>query len=164
MESSRKYKKSLKDPDSEEHGYNYAIFLLGLSMRTQGEIEFKMKQRGYTSKVIGQVISRLLGDKYINDEEYAEVYIGNFKSYQTYGLFMIKKKMMLRRLPMELIESKLGELLTEKDELQIAKRYAEKKMGDLAGIKKLPYEEKQKFLRKLLTRGFRVNVATKLVG
>lgn len=162
MESSRKYKKILKEPDSYEHGYSYAIFLLGLSMRTEGEIVFKMKVRGYTPEVIAQVRKQLLADKYINDNEYAEVYLRNFKDYQTYGLYMIKKKMMLRRLPMELIETKLAELLTEEDELLIAKRYAEKKMGDLKEIKKLPYEERQKFMQKMLARGFRVNVVMKL--
>lgn len=162
MFSSRKSKKVLKQPDSFEHGYNYAIFLLGLSMRTQGEIEFKMKMRGYTAEVIEQVIEKLLADKYINDNEYAEVYIRNFKDYQTYGLFMIKKKMMERRLAPALIESKLSELFTEEDELVVAKRYAKKTFAKLADIKKLPYEEKQKFLRKLLSRGVRINVATKL--
>jgi regulatory protein len=163
MESSRKFKKALKEPDSAEHGYNYAIFLLGLSMRTQGEIEFKMKMRGYTEKVIAEVIARLLEDKYINDAEYADVYLGNFKTYQTYGLFMIKKKMLLKRLPRELIEAKLSELLTEEDELLIAQRYAEKKVANLAEIKKLPYEERQKFMGKLLARGFRIGVVTKLM-
>lgn len=164
IKSSRKPKKTLKEPDSVEHGYNYAIFLLGLSMRTAGEIEFKMKNRGYNPQVIKEVVEKLLEDKYLNDEEYAEVYIGNFKSYQTYGLYMIKKKMMERRLPRELIESKLEELLTEDDEMEIAKRYARKKFESLKDIKKLPYEEKQKFLRRILSRGFRVSVATKLTG
>jgi regulatory protein len=161
--SSRKPKKILKEPDSFEHGYNYAIFLLGLSMRTQGEIEFKMKQRGYNPEVIGKVIKQLLEDKYLNDGEYAEAYLANFKSYQTYGLYMIKKKMMLKRLPMELIEEKLAELLTEEDELLIAKKYAEKKIERVEDIKKLPYEEKQKFIQKLLGRGFRMNVVLKVL-
>lgn len=163
MFNSRKPNKKLKEPDSVEHGYNYAIFLLGLSMRTQGEIEFKMKTRGYAPEVISQVIKQLLEDKYLNDNEYAEVYLRNFKEYQTYGLYMIKKKMLLRRLPIKLIDEKLNELLTEEDELLIAKRYAEKKIEKLEEAKNLPYEERQKFIQKLLSRGFRINVATKVL-
>jgi regulatory protein len=164
MKSSRKPKKFLKEPDSFEHGYNYAIFLLGLSMRTTGEIEFKMKNRGYSTRVIKEVVEKLVTEKYLNDEEYAEVYINNFKSYQTYGLYMIKKKMIERRLPRELIEAKLEELLSQGDELEIAKRYVEKKFPDWKEIKKLPYEERQKFLRKILARGFRMDVALKITG
>lgn len=164
MFSSRKPKKKLKEPDSFEHGYSYAIFLLGLRMRTQGEIEFKMKERGYTGKVIEEVIEKLLYDRYINDNEYLEVYLNNFKTYGTYGFYMIKKKMFERKLPRDFIEQKLDVMLTEEDELAIAKRYAEKILGTSKGIKNLPYEERQKFLRKLLARGVRVSVATKLVG
>ncbi len=164
MISSRKPKKNLKEPDSLDHGYDYAIFLLGLRMRTQGEIEFKMRERGYSPKVIVNVTERLLENKYIDDEEYLEVYLNNFKNYGTYGLYMIKKKCIERRLPKDLVDKKLTQLLTEEDEMIIAKRYAEKTLGTSTGIKKLPYEQRQKFLRKLLTRGIRISVGKKLAG
>jgi regulatory protein len=161
IKSSRRPKKTLKEPESFEHGYNYAIFLLGLSMRTVGEVEEKMKRRGYTETVIKEVLGKLLEQKYLNDEEYAEVYLRNFKEYQTYGLFMIKKKMKEKKLPDRLVESILENELSEDDEYQIAKRYTEKKIS-LHELRALPYEEKQKFMQRLLSRGFRFGVVTKL--
>lgn len=161
IKSSRRPKKTLKEPESFDHGYNYAIFLLGLSMRTVGEVEEKMKKRGYTESVIKEVISKLVGQKYLNDEEYAEVYLRNFKEYQTYGLFMIKKKMKEKKLPDQLVESILTNEFSEDDEYQIAKRYTEKKIG-LRELRALPYDEKQKFMQRLLARGFRFGVVTKL--
>ncbi len=73
---------------------------------------------------------------------------------------MIKKKMLEKMLPDELVESKLEELLDEDAEMEIAKKYAEKNFGKVDEIKNLPYEERQKFLRKILSRGIRMSVAT----
>jgi SOS response regulatory protein OraA/RecX len=74
---------------------------------------------------------------------------------------MIKKKMKEKKLPDRLVESILENELSEDDEYQIAKRYTEKKIS-LHELRALPYEEKQKFMQRLLSRGFRFGVVTKL--
>lgn len=75
----------------------------------------------------------------------------------------MKKKMYEKKLSKELIEEKLSELLTESDELEIAKRFLQRLYPDLKAIKKLEYDEKQKVLRKLMSRGFGMDTATKLI-
>src|SRR5687767_2416928 len=81
-----------KQPDSVEHAYNYAIFLLGLSMRTEFEMRRKMAVRGYQEDVIEAVITQLYQEKLLDDRHYAEVYINNLKEYRTLGYYGIKKK------------------------------------------------------------------------
>lgn len=156
--------KPLKKPDDVEHGYNYALFLLNISMRTEGEIREKMTKRGYFPEIIDEVILRLKNDRYVNDENYAEMFIENSKRFKYYGQFVIFQRMLLKKIPKDLAKEKLAEFLTPEDEREIAKRYVEKEFGVLKEVKKLTYEEKQKVMRRLLSRGFTMNLAKSLVS
>ncbi len=149
-----KKSKPLKDPNNYEHGYNYALFLLNLSMRTCGEVREKMKNRGYDAEVIDKVINSLLEDRYLNDQNYAEVFINNMKNYKTWGRFMMKKKLYEKKLPKEMVDEELDKYVSEEDEVAIATRYVEKNFGEIKAVKKLSYEDKQKIVARLASRGF----------
>lgn len=150
--------KPLKKPDDEEHGYNYALFLLNLSMRTETEMIEKMQKRGYVPEVINKVIVRLKEDRYLDDERYAEVFLESMKRAKYYGQFMIRNKMFAKKLSKEIIAKTLAEFLSSEDEKEIATRYLEKNFGPLNTLGKLPYEEKQKIMRRLLSRGFEIDL------
>lgn len=154
--------KTLQDPNDYDHAWQYALFLLNLSMRTVSEVEQKMVKRGYGKKVIIQVINNLKEDKFLDDDNYAEVFINSMKNYKTWGRFMMKKKMLEKKLPASLIEQKLSELVTDEDELEIAKRFVSKQINDSKALKKLDYQEKQKLMRKLMSRGFAMDTVVKL--
>jgi regulatory protein len=154
----------IKDPSNYDHGYKYALFLLNLSMRTEGELREKMRQRGYTSFVINEVINNLLQENYLNDANYAEVFINSMKNYKTWGRFMIQKKMYEKKLPQELINKSLNIFLTNQEEEEIAIRFLTKLYSDLSEIRSLAYDEKQALKRKLLSRGFGMDIVTKLIN
>ncbi len=155
----------LKKPDDFEHAYGYALFVLNLSMRTEGEMREKMLTRGYLPKIVEEVITRLRDDdKYIDDVGYIESYIDSMKRYKYYGAFMMKKRLYLKKLPKDLIEEKMAELVSREDELEIATRYVEKNFGKLEDVEKMEYDEKQKIMRRLLSRGFGFDVVKKIVN
>ncbi len=154
--------KTLQDPNDYDHAWQYALFLLNLSMRTVSEVEQKMVKRGYGKKVVIQVINNLKEDKFLDDDNYAEVFINSMKNYKTWGRFMMKKKMLEKKLPASLIEQKLSELVTDEDELEIAKRFVSKQINDSKALKKLDYQDKQKLMRKLMSRGFAMDTVVKL--
>ncbi len=169
--------KPLKKPDDVEHAYNYVLFLLNLRLRTEGEIRKKMQTRGYISTVIDEIVQRLIQERLVDDERYAEIFIENMKSYKQYGVFQMKKKLMEKLLPKDIIENKLSELVSVSEERKIAERYVTTLVSSRVNtrqsenrgisrqarddirkeIKKLPYEEKQKIMRRLLSRGFRLD-------
>lgn len=155
--------KILQNPKDYDHAWQYALFLLNLSMRTVSEVEEKMLNRGYDKGVITQVINNLKEEKFLDDSNYAEVFINSMKNYKTWGRFMMKKKMYEKKLPKDLIEEKLEELVTEKDEKEIAKRFLQRLFPDLNEIKELEYSEKQKVMRKLMSRGFGFEVVSKII-
>ena len=80
-----------KEPENFEKAYEYAVYLLSLSLRTSGELENKMREKGYSSENIGKVIQELATNRYVDDSRYAEVYLENLKKYKTFGFYGIKK-------------------------------------------------------------------------
>jgi SOS response regulatory protein OraA/RecX len=55
-------------------------------------------------------------------------------------------------------------LVSEDDERDIATRYVEKEFGPLKEVRKFSYEEKQKVMRRLLSRGFGLGLVKNLVS
>jgi len=156
--------KPLKDPTNSKHGYEYAMFLLDLRLRTEGEIRDKMRQRGYIQEVINTVVGQLIDLKYVDDNRFVSALIQNYKQNKSYGFFKIKQKLMEKRLPSALIESSLEEFFPVEDEIEVAKRFLLKEFPKyLTDSTKFTYQEKQKIGQKLQARGFRMDVISKLV-
>lgn len=155
------YKKptKTKQPESETHAYEYCMFLLNIRLRSEGELRFGMTQRGYTENVIEQVINRLYDLKYIDDNRFLEILVDNYKKYKNYGYMMIKKKLIEKRLSRETIESGLDEHFNSDDELVVAKRFMKKEK-----LTAKTQEDKQKLVRKLQARGFRMDAIMKVVS
>lgn len=150
----------LKEPDSHEHGYSYALFLLNLRLRTEGEVRTKMQERGYAPAVVNSVLEQLKTNSYVDDFRYAEVLIDNFKRFKTYGLYIIKKKMFEKRLPKEVIETSVQENLSVPEEMEIAKKYMNKQGLNIGDAKE--YADRQKIAYKLSQRGFRGEVVSRV--
>ena len=90
--------KPLKNPSDTEHAYQYALFLLNLRLRTEGEMREKMQQRGYDTEVIDSTAAQLIDEKLIDDQRYIEIFIDNMLSYKQYGYYQMKKKLILKKL------------------------------------------------------------------
>jgi regulatory protein len=170
-----KQKSKTKEPENKEKAYEYAVFLLSLQLRTEGEIREKMAGRGYGPSVINTTLGTLKAQKYIDDERYAEVFLENLKQYKNYGYYGIKKKFLLKKLPSEIIDRVLDESFSPADELLIAKRFLKKEKislkeneDDASDVTYSVFnaeesKEKQKIAQKLKAKGFRSDVISKLV-
>jgi len=152
-----------KQPDSLEHAYNYAIFLLGLSMRTEFEMRRKIIMRGYRANIAEDIIKKLYDEKLLDDRHYAEVYINNLKQYRTLGYYGIKKKLMEKLLPENYVEELLDLEITPEEELKSGKKFINKELGIDYKKSALTQEQKQKLARNLRARGFRTDTIAKLV-
>jgi regulatory protein len=169
------YKKptKTKEPRDEERAYEYAMFLLSLHLRTEGEVRQKLEGRGYTSDTVKTVIIRLMDQKYLDDQRYAEVFLENLKQYKSFGFYGIKKKFIEKKLPSSIIEKVLADGLTVEEEIKIAKRFL-KKVGIVAksetnlephysNFNGVENQVKQKIAQKLKTKGFRGEVVARLI-
>lgn len=153
------YKKPSKSPqpDSVEHGFNYTMFLLNLRLRTEGEIREKMTNRAYNQEVINKVVEKLYKLGYLDDLRFAQNLIESYKNYKSYGFYMVKKKLMEKKLPNQLIEEVLNENYSVEDEIVVVKRFLEKEKLDLKDKLK-----RNKVMSKLKYRGFRFDAISKI--
>ncbi|MEK7617683.1 MAG: RecX family transcriptional regulator [Patescibacteria group bacterium] len=156
------------DQDSQfNKAYDYAMFLLNIRLRTEGEIASKLQIKNYKFQIIQEVIAGLKAQRYLDDLRYAEVYLENLKKYKNWGYYGIKKKFMEKKLSSIIIEQVLTEGLSEEEELAIAKKLFTKlnslplRGRDKGGV--MTREDKSRLAQKLKARGFRGNIISKLI-
>lgn len=148
----------LRFKEQAEKAYNYAVYCLSLRLRTEGEIRDKLRLKNYQPEIVNRVIEELNANRYLDDQRYGEVYLDNLKKYKTFGYYGIKKKLMEKRLPAEIIENVLRDGLNEEEEIKIAARFFKKRktaVGD--------WKEKQKLAQILRAKGFRTAVVAKML-
>ncbi len=136
-----------------EKAYNYAVYLLSLKLRTEGELRERMRLKKHNAKVVDDVIQKLFENNYLDDQRYAEVYMENLKKYKNFGYYGIKKKLMEKKLPSQIIEQVLKDSLSIDEEIEIAQRF----------LKRDPLADIQKKAQRLRSRGFRSEVISKLI-
>jgi regulatory protein len=152
-------KSKTKEPESPEHAYNYVLFLLNLRLRTEGELRYKMRERGYTEDVINSTIEQLLQKKYIDDERFAEILTENLKKYKNHGYYQIKKKLMGKRLSEKTILETLEKHFTLEDERAVAVRFLKKEKT----VPSVSFQARQKLAARLKARGFRNQIISELL-
>lgn len=139
-------KKQTENPDDVQKAYEYAVYLLGLSMRTERGLLDKLLAKGFSRQTGEETVSRLKGERYLDDERYAEAVVDSLKRYRAYGYYYVKKKLLERRVPEAVAAAALERDFSPEDELGSLERYL-KKYGTA-----LP---KDKLVSRLKARGFR---------
>lgn len=137
-----------------QKAYNYAMYLLGIKLRTEGELRQRMAQKGFGQDSVDETMRILKSEKFVNDEAYAEVYLENLKKYKQFGFFGIKKKLLEKRLPRELVNRILTQKVSEAEEEMIAQRFLAKQKAE---------KEKSRLARRLANRGFRPAVISRVL-
>ncbi|CAN2039987.1 Regulatory protein RecX [Candidatus Magnetomoraceae bacterium gMMP-15] len=151
MDKNKEYNKAM----------NTAVRLLSYRNHTEYEISQKLKQRGFDIEIISQIISECQRLKYINDEEYAGLYIEELKA-KGYGTYRIRLSLKKKGIISEQINKFLSEHLSEIDEIEIARKAMQKKLKSLSREKDLK-KRKEKIYRFLYSRGFSGSVISKLL-
>ena len=123
---------------------DYANSLVCSRMYTEKELRKKLTSKKFTTDVIETVISRLKEYGYVDDWNYAEMYINETK--QKYGVFKLKQKLYEKGVTGSVID----ELLSEFDNKETAVNQLRLKLRN----KPLQPDDIQKMLRFLAQKGF----------
>lgn len=134
---------------------NYALYLLKLRDRTVGEIQGKMKQKGFEEVEISQTVEFLKSKKLLDDERFAANYIQNKQQFGSTGKYKIKFKLEQLKVDKEIINQKLSQIEPESEydrALNLGKNWFIKKQS-------VPAEKRYERLgRFLIGRGFEINI------
>jgi regulatory protein len=155
-----------KNSNGMNRAYNYAVYLLGIRLRTEGELRERMKQKGYPLAIVDEVINYLKDQRFLDDQRFAEIFLDNLKKYKNFGFYGIKKKMMEKRLPSSIIENVLSQGLPIEEETKIARRFLRKQKftpsnaAERQSAKDESFDraDKNKIARSLANRGFRTEI------
>lgn len=136
--------------------YDKAIKLLSMRQHTTGELQRKLKSRGFADADILPVLQRLEELKFLDDQRFAEIFVDNLKRYKTFGYYGIKAKLAARQVPSDIAARALKEFFSSDDELAVAKKLAAK------------FEKRDKrpdqIMRSLAGKGFRTEIIRKVLS
>lgn len=131
-----------------------ALKILNRSPRSEFEVRSKLHDKFYTDEEIEEAVSFCKKYNYINDENYAKMYVEY--NVQRYGRKLLSYKLSNeKKVDSEIIDIVLDEILTREKEIKYAKDIAEKYIK----IRHLESDEKQKALAYLVGKGFPYDIA-----
>lgn len=109
-----------------EKVYEKAIKLLSVRLHTTGELQRKLKTKGFDADDIAEVLRRLEELDFLNDQRFAEIFVDNLKRYKDWGYYGIKAKLAQRQIPGDIAAAALAEFFTPEDEMVVAQRLLRK--------------------------------------
>lgn len=126
----------------------YALFLLKLRDRSVGEIEEKMKQKGFLEADVAETVAFLLEKNFLNDERFAREYVRQRLLARPQGAHLLRQKLYEKHLNKALIELVLSEISSESE------RDSAEELGQkwIASHERVPKEERWGKLGSFLTR------------
>lgn len=137
--------------DDIRKAYNLAVHYLSRRMRSQKEIAEYLEQKQMEEPVINEVLHKLTGQNYINDEEYAFAYVRTQMNTTDKGPEVIKTELKEKGIQGELLDRALREFTfdtqIEKASL-IAEKFFKKNTKDSQRV------TKQKLENLLLRKGY----------
>jgi regulatory protein len=123
------------------------LYLLESMARTEKQIRDKLKDGYYPEEAIDYAVSYCKEKHYIDDTDYAERYISSKAGSMSKR--MIEQKLYQRGIGKEVMELAFSEAVI--DETATLRDLVKRKYGDTSD---LSYDEKQKLIKKLLSKGF----------
>ena len=131
-----------------------AVTLLGKNLKTKSQMRKYLTEKGYSPQIVNYVLEKLAEYNYINDENYAKIYVRSVKN--KYGKIKIKTELKLKGVSEKIIDDVLLEFESEEDViLTLATKY-------LKG-KNPTYENLSKLYRFLLSKGFEYDEVSRCV-
>lgn len=133
--------------------YNQAIRYLSKSPKSKLEISRYLKQKGHPRELILEIIQTLEEKKYVNDEEYARLFVENRERFRPRSKFALSVELRQKGVAQEIIEEATGGL----NEIMSAWNSVEKKIQRWKDL--TPDKYKQKLMGFLNRRGFNYEIS-----
>ena len=120
-----------------------AVKYIGSNLKTEKQLRDYLKKKEYNPATIDYVIDKLKEYDYLNDENFAKAYILTYS--KKYGKLKLKSQLKMKGIKDSVIENLLEDVQSDSIDL-VAKKYMKNK--------ELTYENLQKLMRFLYSRGY----------
>lgn len=138
--------------DEINFGKKAAIRFLNYKQRTEKEVHRKLKSHKLSDESINKIMLFLKDFKFVNDENYAKLFVESKKLLKPEGRRTVRMKLAQKGIGKELSEKSVSENYSEEEELIKAKELFDKYRKKVRG--KNEADKKQKCFKHLLSKGF----------
>lgn len=122
----------LQAEDQVKKAITAALNLISFRPRASGELQRKLREKGYPADAAEAAVSRMLELGYLNDADFADRWIENRQEHKPRSRMMLHRELMQKGIDRETISEALEE--TEIDEFGDALELARKKANSMAGL------------------------------
>lgn len=121
----------LREPVGEAGLFEYAVGALSRRMRTERDLRRLMKARAFPGEAgerdMSAVVARLVELKYLSDTRFAQDYTRLRKENQGFGRRRVAQDLGAKGVGKELADAALEQAFGETDEVELARKYCERK-------------------------------------
>jgi regulatory protein len=149
--------------EKRESAYQQALHFVSYRPRSSKEVLDKLARKSFDRDVALQVVDLLKDQHYLNDIEFARMYVRDRLKGKPMGRSLLRKKLMEKGLSFQISDRVLKEYLTDEDEEAAAKTLLTRKLrASATRFSKLDTLTRQKRLMEyLVQRGFSFEIAAK---
>lgn len=133
-----------------------ALRILHYRMRSVQEMKMRLLRLGFDSTMVNEILDEFVQDNTLSDKNFAEAFLADYTNLKPKGNIFVNQELRKRGIHPEVIQ----DLMRNRDEKQLALDFLNKKLRgfDLSNPK-----DRQKVIRRLLSRGFTPSVVYETV-
>jgi regulatory protein len=135
-----------------------AFRYLGRRQHSTSELRIKLKQKGYETELINQVLDDLKQKNYLDDTKFAEMFVEEKIKLKLLGEQKLRSELIKRGIKSEIISDVLRNKVSEQDKLSYAMILASKKYDTLRNRNVDKDVIKRKLFTFLNSRGYNYDV------
>lgn len=124
-----------------------ALRILAYRKRSVEELKTRLMKIGFDKDLVSEIIEGFVRDSVLNDDDFTEAFVADYTTLKPKGNIFISRELAKKGISQQAIQN----ALRMRDENQIVKDFLQKK---LAHFNLKNPKDRQKVLRRLLSRGF----------
>jgi regulatory protein len=131
-----------------------AFRYLSRRQHSTSELRIKLKQKGYETDLINEVLDDLKNKNYLDDIEFAKMFVEEKIKLKLWGEQKLRSELIKRGIKSEIISDVLRNIISDEDKLNNVMTVASKKYDTLRNRKLDNDEIKKKLITFLNSRGY----------
>ena len=140
----------------------YAYRLLNYRPRSEQEIRYKLKEKGFAEEIIDCLVVELKSRSLIDDYDFARLWAKSRLQSSGRSFSNIKRELLIKGIAEDIIENVIARLRNDFNEYDIAKRLIEIRLRSVLGIDK--DRAQHRLYSYLKRRGFSDSVIYKVIN
>ena len=143
---------------TEQEAYLQLATLCAQAEHCEAEMRDKLKRWEIDAEAQDRIISRLIKERYIDDERFARAFVNDKVRYNTWGRRKVQQALWMKRISDDIQQTVLDEI-DEKEYIDVLKPLLKQKQRSIKASSE--YELKQKLVRFAIGRGFDFGIIRK---